>query len=64
MASNIPTKNIPLYFYYMTVEQSQSSVPYDAQNTVNEPRVIPMGIENLLDYVVLNCYYSCRCFDH
>ena len=36
MASSVPTKNIPLYFHYMTIEQSQSSMPYDAQATVND----------------------------
>lgn len=36
MVDNVRTKNIPLYFYYMTVEKSQSSVPYNAQATVND----------------------------
>ena len=54
MASNVPTKNIPLYFYYMTVEQSQSSVPYDAQATVNELCLVlgwlkQKGNQSLLD---------------
>ena len=36
MASNTPTKNIPLLFYYMIVEKSQSSTPYNAQDTAND----------------------------
>ena len=40
MASNVAIKNIPLYFYYMTVEKSQSSVSYDAQAMVNELCVV------------------------
>jgi hypothetical protein len=36
MIDNVRTKNIPLYFYTMAVEKSQSSVPYDAQTTLND----------------------------
>jgi len=58
MIDNVRAKNIPLYFYYMTVEKSQSSEPYDAQAIVNDLCNFLMWLKQKGNESLLNIKYE------